>query len=77
MKAQAQAFAGALSTIGKFMIKKKVGDKDQIYGRCVAAWLAGPVTGQVYCRFTGGRLGRGWDAKCRAPYIVLKYVSVY
>merc|ERR1719310_2255034 len=31
-KAQAQAFAQALSTIGKFMIKKKVGDKDQIFG---------------------------------------------
>lgn len=35
-KAQAKAFATALQTIGKFMIKKKTGDKDQIYGRCVA-----------------------------------------
>lgn len=32
VKAQAQAFAQALSTIGKFNIKKKVGDKDQIFG---------------------------------------------
>ena len=31
-KAQAQSFANALATIGKFMLKKKVGDKDQIYG---------------------------------------------
>eukprot|EP00195_Chlamydomonas_chlamydogama_P009722 CAMPEP_0202900478 /NCGR_PEP_ID=MMETSP1392-20130828/11858_1 /ASSEMBLY_ACC=CAM_ASM_000868 /TAXON_ID=225041 /ORGANISM="Chlamydomonas chlamydogama, Strain SAG 11-48b" /LENGTH=202 /DNA_ID=CAMNT_0049586875 /DNA_START=69 /DNA_END=677 /DNA_ORIENTATION=- len=32
VKAQAQAFANALTTIGKFIIKKKVGDKDQIFG---------------------------------------------
>ncbi|KAG1656475.1 hypothetical protein FOA52_005634 [Chlamydomonas sp. UWO 241] len=31
-KAQAKAFAQALMTIGKFAIKKKVGDKDQIFG---------------------------------------------
>jgi hypothetical protein len=31
-KAQAQSFANALGTIGKFVIKKKTGDKDQIYG---------------------------------------------
>jgi len=31
-KARAQAFATALGTIGKFQIKKKVGDKDQIFG---------------------------------------------
>ncbi|GLI59188.1 hypothetical protein VaNZ11_001021 [Volvox africanus] len=31
-KAKAQAFANALATIGKFMIKKKSGDKDQIFG---------------------------------------------
>lgn len=30
-KAQAQAFANALSTIGKFVLKKKAGDKDQLY----------------------------------------------
>ena len=32
IKAQAQAFAQALATIAKFNIKKKVGDKDQIFG---------------------------------------------
>jgi large subunit ribosomal protein L9 len=32
-KAQAQGFANALSTIGKFVLKKKVGDKERIYGR--------------------------------------------
>lgn len=32
-KAQAQAFANALSTIGKFALKKKSGDKDQLFGR--------------------------------------------
>lgn len=32
IKAQAQAFANALATIAKFIIKKKVGDKDQIFG---------------------------------------------
>lgn len=31
-KAQAQAFANALSTIGKFILKKRVGEKDQIFG---------------------------------------------
>jgi large subunit ribosomal protein L9 len=30
-KAQAQGFANALSTIGKFVLKKKAGDKDQLY----------------------------------------------
>lgn len=30
IKAQAQAFANALATISKFVIKKKVGDKDQV-----------------------------------------------
>jgi hypothetical protein len=30
-KAQAQAFANALGTIGKFIIKKKTGDKDQLF----------------------------------------------
>lgn len=32
-KAQAQAFANALATIGKFVLKKKAGDKDQLFGR--------------------------------------------
>lgn len=30
-KAQAQAFANALATIGKFVIKAKAGDKDQLF----------------------------------------------
>lgn len=30
-KAQAQAFANALATIGKFVLKKKTGDKDQLF----------------------------------------------
>ncbi|KIZ05982.1 50S ribosomal protein L9 [Monoraphidium neglectum] len=30
-KAQAQAFANALGTIGKFILKKKTGDKDQLF----------------------------------------------
>eukprot|EP00879_Flechtneria_rotunda_P008740 GHRR01009154.1.p1 GENE.GHRR01009154.1~~GHRR01009154.1.p1 ORF type:complete len:198 (+),score=77.52 GHRR01009154.1:203-796(+) len=30
-KAQAQAFANALATIGKFALKKKAGDKDQLF----------------------------------------------
>lgn len=34
-KAKAQAFANALSTIGKFVLKKKAGDKDQLYSTCV------------------------------------------
>lgn len=34
-KATAQGFANALATIGKFALKKKAGDKDQLYGRWV------------------------------------------
>lgn len=34
-KARAEAMATALRTIGKFVIKKKVGENDQIFGRCV------------------------------------------
>ena len=30
-----QAMATALQTIGKFIVKKKVGEQDQIFGRCV------------------------------------------
>lgn len=36
-RAKAQAMATALSTIGKFIIKKKVGEKDQIFGSVTAA----------------------------------------
>lgn len=32
IKAQAQSFANALSTIGKFVLRKKTGERDQIYG---------------------------------------------
>lgn len=32
-KARAEAMATALRTIGKFIIKKKVGDNEQIFGR--------------------------------------------
>lgn len=32
VKAKAKAFANALATIGKFTIRKKVGERDQIYG---------------------------------------------
>lgn len=34
-KARAEAMATALRTIGKFVIKKKVGENEQIFGRCV------------------------------------------
>lgn len=46
-KAQAQAFANALSTIGKFILKKKVGDKDQIYGSVKADEVADAVYQQT------------------------------
>jgi large subunit ribosomal protein L9 len=36
-RAKAQAMATALSTIGKFIIKKKVGEGDQIFGSVSAA----------------------------------------
>lgn len=36
-KAKAQAMATALSTIGKFIIKKKIGEEDQIFGSVSAA----------------------------------------
>lgn len=36
-RAKAQAMATALSTIGKFIIKKKVGEEDQIFGSVSAA----------------------------------------
>ena len=37
--AKAKAMAIALQTIGKFVIKKKVGESDQIYGRSASAGL--------------------------------------
>lgn len=36
-KAKAQAMATALATIGKFIIRKKVGEKEQIFGSVTAA----------------------------------------
>ncbi|KXZ43264.1 hypothetical protein GPECTOR_96g730 [Gonium pectorale] len=47
VKAQAQAFANALTTIGKFMIKKKTGDKDQIYGSVQTQEIADAIYQQT------------------------------
>jgi hypothetical protein len=49
IKALAQSFANALATIGKFIIKKKVGDKDQIYGRWVVGWWEVSVASMRAC----------------------------
>lgn len=46
-KAQAQAFANALATIGKFIIKKKVGDKDQVYGSVAVSEVAEAIYQQT------------------------------
>ncbi|GFR40049.1 hypothetical protein Agub_g587 [Astrephomene gubernaculifera] len=46
-KAQAQAFANALSTIGKFTLKKKTGDKDQIYGSVQVQEIADAIYQQT------------------------------
>lgn len=42
-KAQAQGFANALATIGKFALKKKAGDKDQLFARWVDVWWIGQI----------------------------------
>jgi hypothetical protein len=55
-KAQAQAFANALSTIGKFQLKKKVGEKDTIYGRWVAVSAGSGVV--CYRRVEGAAHGQ-------------------
>ena len=34
IKSKAKAMAVALQTIGKFVVKKKVGENDKIFGRC-------------------------------------------
>lgn len=52
VKAKAQAMAIALSTIGKFVIKKKVGDGDKIFGRsatrlAVLQYLSGEERNQL------------------------------
>lgn len=46
-KAQAQAFANALTTIGKFLLKKKTGEKDQIYGSVQVQEIADAIYQQT------------------------------
>ena len=46
-KARAKAMATALATIGKFAIKKKVGDADQIFGSVTAADVVAAIEQQV------------------------------
>ena len=40
---EAKALATALSTIGKFTVKAKVGDEKRIFGRCVAPYVRTPA----------------------------------
>ncbi|GAX84145.1 hypothetical protein CEUSTIGMA_g11568.t1 [Chlamydomonas eustigma] len=46
-KALATAFSNALATIGKFMIKKRVGEKDQIYGSVTVKEVADAIYQQT------------------------------
>lgn len=46
-KAKAQAMATALSTIGKFTVRKKVGENDQIFGSVTAAELVEAIAQQT------------------------------
>lgn len=46
-KAKAQAMATALATIGKFVIKKKVGEKDQIFGSVTAVDIVDAIKMQT------------------------------
>lgn len=46
-KAKAQAMATALGTIGKFIIKKKVGEGEQIFGSVTAADLVDAIKMQT------------------------------
>ena len=46
-KAKAQAMATALSTIGKFIIKKKVGEEEQIFGSVSAAEIVEAIRMQT------------------------------
>jgi len=46
-KAQAQGFANALATIGKFVLKKKVGEKERIYGSVSKAEIVDAVYQQT------------------------------
>lgn len=52
-----QAFANALGTIGKFILKKKTGEKDQIYGSVQVQEIADAIYQQTGrnvsdCEFT-------------------------
>mmetsp|Transcript_9955 Transcript_9955/g.27090 ORF Transcript_9955/g.27090 Transcript_9955/m.27090 type:complete len:192 (+) Transcript_9955:49-624(+) len=67
VKAQAQSFANALSTIGKFVIRKKVGERDQIYGSVQKSEVADAIYQQ-----TGRNLA---DAEITVPEI--KAVGTY
>ena len=49
-KARAKAMATALATIGKFAIKKKVGDADQIFGSVTAADVVAAIEQQARAR---------------------------
>ncbi|PRW59565.1 50S ribosomal L9 [Chlorella sorokiniana] len=46
-KAKAQAMATALATIGKFIIKKKVGEKEAIFGSVTAAEIVDAIRMQT------------------------------
>jgi ribosomal protein L9 len=46
-KAQSQSFANALATIGKFVIKKKTGERDQIYGSVQVSEIADAIYQQT------------------------------
>lgn len=53
-KAKSQAFANALATIGKFIIKKRAGDKDQIFGSVQVQEVADAIlmqTGQDVSKY--------------------------
>ena len=42
VKNKAKAMAVALQTIGKFVVKKKVGENDKIFGRCELVYVSMP-----------------------------------
>jgi large subunit ribosomal protein L9 len=67
VKAKAQALANALSTIGKFTLKRKAGDKDQIYGSVTVADIVAAIYQQ-----TGRDLG---EYKFEVPEI--KSIGTY
>ena len=59
-KAKAQAMATALATIGKFVIKKKVGEGEAIFGSVTAAEIVDAIRMQVRGLGWGG--GWAWGA---------------